>query len=145
MEAKNPWLNLNFWLTKCISYTLGSDAVILIVSRTLSKLVRTSSLDFPSIDRSWPFGSVKSPTRRKKQKEDFMMHVLDNVIKLFISTEKIQSFHPNLSNATTRNVVPVQLEAKVSTRSRIHTCIQERKKKRAKYTLPPWSIHPFAF
>lgn len=69
------------------------------------------------------------------------MHVLDNVIKLFISTEKIQSFHPNLSNATTRNVVPVQLEAKVSTRSRIHTCIQERKKKGQKNRRST----PFAF
>jgi len=65
-----------------------------------------------------------------------MVPVLDNVIKLFISNEKIQSFHLNLSKATTHNVVHVKLEAKVPTRSRIHTSMQERKKKNSTWSTP---------
>lgn len=49
---------------ECVGCTFGSEAVVLIVSKTLSKLLPTSSSVFPSINRSWPFGSVKELDKR---------------------------------------------------------------------------------
>jgi hypothetical protein len=37
---------------ECVGCTFGSEAVVLIVSKTLSKLLPTSSSVFPSINRS---------------------------------------------------------------------------------------------
>lgn len=63
---RNLSLNLNFTVQlELCNFTLGSEVVILIVSKTLSKLVRTSSSVLPSINKSCPFGSVTQEKRIK--------------------------------------------------------------------------------
>lgn len=61
-DALDMWIKetrFDLQMNKCFSYTFGSEVVILIVSKTLSKLLEISSSVLPSINRSWPFGSVK--------------------------------------------------------------------------------------
>lgn len=65
-QAKTQPIDL--WNTKqkinrCeTSHTLGSEVVILIVRKTLSRLLHTSSSVLPSITSNWPFGSETKQT-----------------------------------------------------------------------------------